>query len=265
MVVKLTDNTMKIGVYQFKGSGDIKNNLNHILNGMEKAATEQVRLTVFQECALCGYPPLEVESRDSIDFQEMETALSEICQAAKKFNMYTALGMIRKDDADYYNSICLISSEGTIMGFYDKKALWGWGTENFKPGQKKGIFKIDGIKIAFRICFDIRFPECFRDCFTSGVQLCFVSFCDVQNKPSPERYDLIKAHLRTRAVENIMTVVSVNTISGYQTAPTAVIGNNGEVITEAPVNEESILVYDFLPAELSFGQKGIAENSRRFV
>jgi predicted amidohydrolase len=53
---------MKIGVYQFKGSGDIKNNLNHILNGMEKAATEQVRLTVFQECALCGYPPLEVES-----------------------------------------------------------------------------------------------------------------------------------------------------------------------------------------------------------
>ena len=36
-----------------------------------------------------------------------------------------------------------------------------------------------------------------------------------------ERYNLLKGHLQTRAVENVMTVIAVNSISQYQTAPTA--------------------------------------------
>ncbi|WP_160317140.1 hypothetical protein [Oxobacter pfennigii] len=50
-----------------------------------------------------------------------------------------------------------------------------------------------------------------------------MSFCDVSNEDSMERYDMIKAHLITRAVENVMTVISVNSTSHYQTAPAAVI------------------------------------------
>ncbi|MCB2179768.1 carbon-nitrogen hydrolase family protein [bacterium] len=255
---------MKIGVFQFSNSGEVHENLDSIFRGIKEAAIQNVRLLVFQECALCGYPPIEVESRDAIDFQAMAQAMETIQDAAQAHEMYIAVGLIRKEGAAYYNSTGVISPTGQI-GYYDKRALWGWDVANFIPGENSGIFEIDGLPVAFRICFDVRFPETFRDCFMAGVPLCFVSFCDVENEPNPERYDRLKAHLVTRAVENIMTVVSVDSISQYQTAPTAMFNPNGYMFKEAPLNQETLLVHDFTLPEISFGMKGRIENSRRLT
>lgn len=82
-----------------------------------------------------------------------------------------------------------------------------------------------------------------------------------QKTDLPERYEIIRSHLRTRAVENVMTVVSVNSVSSYQTAPTAIFDPNGGVIAEAPKNEPYMLVYDYTVPELSFGMRGRIENS----
>ena len=123
--------------------------------------------------------------------------------------------MIRQEDSRRYNSIRLISPEGTIIGNYDKRALWGWDLDHFERGSALGIFDIDGIK----------------------------------------------SHLLTRAVEKVMTVVSINSISDFQTAPTAVFDVNGHVIREAPRNKEHLLVYDYLRPDIGFGEKGRIEDS----
>lgn len=265
MLLQEVSNPVKIGVYPFSNAGIIQDNLGHILRGIADASAQNVRLIVFQECALCGYPPLEIESLDAIDFEAMDRAVTEIQSTAEKNQIYAAVGLIRKVGTTYYNSICLISPTGQIIGYYDKRAIWGWDVANFTPGENDGIFNIDGVIVAFRICFDVRFPELFRDCFTAGVQLCFVSFCDVENEPSPVRYDLIKSHLVSRAAENIMTVVSVNSISQYQTAPTAMFNQNGLMFLEAPLNQEMLLAHNFIPPKISFGMKGRIENSKRLI
>ncbi|MPN38492.1 hypothetical protein SDC9_186016 [bioreactor metagenome] len=72
-----------------------------------------------------------------------------------------------------------------------------------------------------------------------------------------ERYDLIKSHLRTRAVENVFPVLSVNSSVASQTAPTAVIDPDGTVVSELPRHMEQLLIYELKKqTEESFGARG---------
>lgn len=61
----------------------------------------------------------------------------------------------------------------------------------------------DDFKIGVRICFEVRFPEYFRELYKADTDFNVVIFYDVANKDDIERYELIKAHLKTRDVENI--------------------------------------------------------------
>lgn len=256
---------MRVAVFQFSTNRDIYENHRKIIEAIKKAETNQARLLVFHECAACGYPPIETPSVTDIDFQVLETQLREIKELARYYNMYIALGTIRKDNLEYYNCIQMITPTDEEFEAYDKRALWGWDLDNFTRGNKLGIYDIDGIKVGFRICFEVRFPEYFRELFQANVNLCFVSFCDVSRQASAQRYNIIKSHLVTRAVENVMTIISVNSISNYQTAPTAVFNQNGIVIDEAPLNKEYLLAYDYEIPEIGFGERGRIENSHHII
>lgn len=247
---------MKIGVYQFRGSADLTANHDAIKRAIHSAFHHKVRLLAFQECATCGYPPVETPSVDRIDYGLLDSHLLEIQQLAKSCDLYIALGTIRVQDSKRYNTILLIGPDGHLLGHYDKRALWGWDTNSFVPGQSIGLFDIDSIKIGFHICFEVRFPEYFRELFRHQAELCIISFCDVSAEESLERYELIKSHLITRAAENVMTVISVNSISQYQTAPTAVFDYNGNIVLEAQRNREQLLVYDYTSPKPEFGAKG---------
>ena len=255
---------MRIGVFQFGASECLRENHIKITNAVAQAAKQNVRLLVLQECAACGYPPVERADVGGIDFAALQRYLEEIKVLARRHDMYIAVGTITKRNERVFNSIQLVSPRGEILGVYDKRALWGWDTEmlsDFSVGDGKGVFSIDGTKVGFRICFEVRFPEYFRELYEEGVKLCFVSFCDVSDTANPERFDLIKAHLRTRAVENIMTVASVNSTSKHRTAPTAVIDHNGRVVLEAPAGKEYLLVYDYTAPEFDFGMDGRRVNN----
>lgn len=255
---------MRIAVFQFASSDDIELNFSKIKKAIFEAAENEVRLLVFHECALCGYPSVESKI-DKIDFNLMERHVQEIQHLAKENPLYIAVGILRKINEKIYNSVVVINPQGGIMGFYDKRALWGWDWDNFSKGEGLGVFEVDNLKIGFRICYEIRFPEYFRELFKENANLCFVCFCDVSKEDLSERYELIKAHLKTRAVENVMTVISANSISSCQTAPTAVFDINGKVVAEAPKNTEHLLIYDYETPEIGFGQEGRIQNSKALM
>lgn len=255
---------MKIAVYPFASTGSIDENLRSIRTGIELAAAKQVRLLAFHECALCGYPPIETEI-SAIHPEAIDRALSEIAHLAQQHKMYIAVGTVRFENDRRFNSLILFSDCGKVVGCYDKAALWGWDVDHFSPGQQPGVFEIDGVRVGFRICFDVRFPECFRSLYRESANLCIVAFSDTSEKPDPERYEIIQSHLRTRAVENVMTVFSVNSLSRHCTAPTAVFNPDGRILTEAPVDRPSLLVWDYEIPEITFGRRGRIENSNRFL
>ena len=256
---------VKVGTVQFQTSSQIAENLRKAKYFIEEASNQNVRVLLFPECSLCGYPPVEIDHVDSINYAELEEALFEIDKLSKKHNMYIAVGYVHVDQDKKFNSIKLISPKNEELPIYHKRALWGWDTDNFEFGSNKGIYEVDGIKIGIRICFDIRFPELFKELFLENVDVCLLSLCDTGSEKNEQRRDIIRAHMITRAVENVMYFVSSNSISTYPTAPTCIISCGGKVLLDAGDHEAKLIVKELDIQEPSFGQKGIIFNKRKLL
>lgn len=247
---------MKIGAYQFSVSGDLEKNFKEIKSSIVQASKNNVRLLVFPECALTGYPPINIKSCKDIDLHKLDKYIDELKELAIKHNINLIIGSIIKERDNYYNSAIVISSKGEILQRYDKRALWGWDKENFQQGNELGVVKIDKYKVGIRICYEIRFPEYFRELYKCNTDLNIILFNDVSSTEDLERYEIIKAHLRTRAVENVTTTISVNSINPYQTAPTAIFKPCGKIDIELERNSVSLLIYDYDVTSLSYSDEG---------
>ena len=246
---------LRIGAYQFAVGSNITDNFHAVCRGVEEAVRQNIRLLVFPECALTGYPPRDIKSAADVNFEELNVAYQEIKKMSEKYDMYILVGTITKEQNKYYNSARLISPGKTTEN-YHKRALWGWDKDNFTIGNKEGIFAIDGIKIGVRICFEVRYPEYFRELYRENTVLNIILFYDVADSDDIERYALIKSHIRTRAVENVTYTMSVNSIRPYQTAPTGIFDKSGRTINELKRNKENLLIYNFDNIADDFGEKG---------
>lgn len=246
---------MKIAAYQFAVSGDIQQNYRMIKKAIDEASHQGVSLLVFPECCLTGYPPLSTPNTDSVDFKLVDVLLGQLQAIADETGICLVIGTIYREGNSIFNR-AVVFRPGTPMASYDKRALWGWDVENFKKGNNRGVFKINGITVGIRICFEVRFPEYFRELYRENTDLNVVLFYDVSNNNDIGRYNLLKGHLQTRAVENVCPTLSVNAITPFQTAPTMFVGKSGQVIAECNRNHENLLVCNFEESELDFGEKG---------
>ena len=245
----------RIAAYQFAVSGDIKHNLAKIKKAVKKAYENNANLIVFPECALTGYPPRDIDGSGSIDVKAVSESLEELQSMAENLDIHIIVGTVDCIDSKYYNRVYMLSPDRNKL-WYGKRALYGWDEENFMPGNENGIYEIDGIRIGVRICFEVRFPEYFRELYLENTDLDIVLFYDVADKDNEIRYQMIRGHLITRAVENVTPVLSVNAIKPCQTAPTCFINASGAVCVELEKNSEEMLIYDFEKQELNFGELG---------
>lgn len=245
---------MKIGAYQFDVCGCIEENLRIIRHAVQQAHDIGVRLLVFPECALTGYPPLCISSSKAVNYRKLAEAEAQLQAMADEMNMCIIAGSIAQDAGMHHNS-ARIFIPGTQY-VYHKRALWGWDRDNFVPGDGEGIFEFEQMKFGVRICYEVRFPEYFRELYRAHTNLNIVLFHDVSTQDDWDRYDLIRAHIRTRAAENICPVLSVNASSPYQSAPTMFCDCSGTVPAELERGREGLLVYDFGRTEPSFSDEG---------
>ena len=235
--------------------GDIDHNFTEIKRAIEQASEKGADLIVFPECALTGYPPRDISGSERIDPSAVSQALQRLQDMADSLGIHIIVETIDFADSKYYNRAYIISPN-QAKHWYGKRALYGWDEDNFRPGNENGIYEINGIKIGMRICFEVRFPEYFRELYLENTDLDIVLFYDVADKDDEARYQMIRGHLITRAVENVTSVLSVNAIYPNQTAPTCFISASGTVCRETDKNSESMLIYDYAKRELSFGELG---------
>lgn len=251
---------MKIGAYQFAVTGRIADNLHKIENAVLQASSEHVELLIFPECALTGYPPRDLKSSSCVDFDAVEICFARLQELSAAHNMHLVVGSITREAGCFFNSAVVFAPNG-LKSVYHKRALWGWDRDNFAPGNSGGILEISGFKIGIRICFEIRFPEYFRELYREQTDLNVILFYDVSDFDDVRRYDMIKAHILTRAVENVCYTLSVDAVCPYQTAPTALFDRSGCAVCELARNSEGLLVYELDKSELDFGERGRKEIS----
>ena len=256
---------MRFGAFQFKANGSLTDNLSSIERGIQIAAERRVRFLLTQECALTGYPPIELQSVSELDFDQVNQALARVQHLAAKHNMVITIGTILMEGGQRRDSVVVIFPDPGWRQVYSKRALWGWDLENFVAGDGSGVLTVDDVRIGIRICYEIRFPEYFRELFKSNVDVALVSMSDVADAENKERYEIIRSHMITRAVENAFYLMSANSISKIQTAPTCWVTPDGDAAGVAPATREHLILFDYEKEEPNFGRKGRIAISRKLL
>ena len=251
---------MRIGAYQFAVTGNIESNYAHIKAGIEKAFQSGVRLLLFPECAVTGYPPHCVASSADVDFDQVLRVHHKIQAFSEQFQMYIVAGTIVKESEKYYNSAVVFCPDGK-REVYSKRALWGWDRDNFSQGRQAGVFHADSFTIRIRPCFELRLPEYLRVLHRPQTALNLILFYDRTDQQNPDRYRLTQGHLQTRAVENVCYTLTCNTCAPFQTAPTGMFDRSGWMVSELERGKEGLLFYDLEKAPLNFGELGRKEIS----
>ncbi|MEW6755743.1 MAG: carbon-nitrogen hydrolase family protein [Candidatus Latescibacterota bacterium] len=202
---------------------------------------------------MCGYPPVERDSVGSIDTGAQREALDRVAGLAQEHSMFMAVGLVTIDEAGARNSLCLLPPDGRARQVYDKRALWGWDVGNYRPGEADGICDVDGVRVGLRICYEARFPEYFRELFRERIDLALVALCHVG---SAVRREVYRSHLVSRTSENAMYVLSANSTSRAQLAPTCLIDPDGELVGECQTGAEELLTGTIRLGEPGFSRKG---------
>ena len=122
------------------------------------------------------------------------------------------VGSYQKPEANGVRNVMLVvSPAGDILAEYAKIHLFTPGGEDkvFSPGTKPVTFEYKGLKFGCAICFDLRFPELFREYLALGVDCILIQAAWLAARVSD--WELL---LRARALENRNYIVACGTL-GY--------------------------------------------------
>lgn len=171
------------------------------------------------------YENAEREKGDTI------TALSDIAKELE-INIFTGSFIERIGDK-LYNTSLIIDRKGEIKGKYRKIHLFHDEAKYISRGTEIGICKIDIGIVGMSICYDLRFPELYRELSKRGAEI-MVS-CYALPAVRAEHWRILTP---ARALENQAIFVSCGCAGvnkGVEYAgDSMVVSPYGEIISEAP-------------------------------
>ena len=141
--------------------------------------------------------------------------LKEIAKQNKKWILIGSLPI--KEKTKYRNRSIMINPTGKIVAFYDKIKMFDVKLPNreqhkesktFKPGNKLVSVKLPWGRLGLTICFDLRFPEIYRN--LSKKNLNFITVPSAFTKITGEKHWL--ALLKARAIENFCYIFAPNQV-----------------------------------------------------
>ena len=144
--------------------------------------------------------------------------IKKVKEIAKQNKKWILLGSLPiKDKTKYRNRSIMINPNGKIVAYYDKIKMFDVKLPNreqhnesktFKPGNKLVSIKLPWGRIGLTICFDLRFPEIYRN--LSKKNLNFITVPSAFTKITGKKHWL--ALLKARAIENFCYIFAPNQV-----------------------------------------------------
>jgi omega-amidase len=163
--------------------------------------------------------------------------------AAKEFGIFLLGGIpMRGRDGRPRNKALIFSPTGQLLAYYTKMRPFTPGGEldHYVPGEKSTVFRWGEVKVSPFICYDLRFPELFREATAAHRPELFVLVASWPEKRITHWARLIQA----RAIENQAYVLAVNRIGRdpfyNYVGRSMVVDPHGEIIADASDRETCI-------------------------
>ncbi len=140
--------------------GDFTGNLKKIVAFSQRAADSGVRLTVFSELAICGYPPADLLEKPSF-LARCQSAVDELRAATRNLPTAVLAGVAlpsgREDGKPAFNAAVLID-RGEVLLEQHKRLLPFYDVFDeqryFSPSGPQRVVELEGTRLAITICED---------------------------------------------------------------------------------------------------------------
>lgn len=218
-----TPRTLRVGLTQWSAGRDIAVNLAQATRAIADCAAAGAQLVVLPENGLMLGTNAEMRAAA---FTLHDPAIIALGEAARTHGVIVLLGGAKLvTDGQVHNAALVFDREGNVAARYDKIHLFDAriNGQSFEassvetPGSRPAITTVDGTKVGLTICYDVRFPELYRQLALGGAEVIVV--------PAAFTRTTGQAHwevlLRARAIENGCFVVASATVHGADPAADA--------------------------------------------
>ncbi len=262
---------LKVATCQFSVGSSVKRNSEQICHYIEKAAKLEAQVVHFPESALSGYGGIDVPNFLNYDWQTLGAETEKVKAAAKQNKIWVIFGSAHpiKGNPKPHQSLYIINPNGEIQDRYDKRFCTRAELNRYTPGNRFVFFTINGIKCSLLICFDLRFPELYRELCKSKVQCLFQSFYNARQKGPSVHSQIMRQTMQSHAACNALWVSMSNACGYYSPYPSCFIQPDGKIVQQLKLNKPGIMIntvdisqefYDPMRGYRELAIKGILTN-----
>ena len=240
----MSDSILKIATCQFAVGASIKRNCKRICEFLGKSKKAKADVVHFSECALSGYVGTDFPNFEGYDWALLKAEMQKIMALARELRLWVVLGSthpLTKPNKPH-NSLYLINPKGKIVDRYDKSFCTPGDLRRLTPGNRFADFTINGVKCSLLICFDLRFPEIYRQLYKQKVSCIFQSFYNARQKGPSVHTHIMRQTMQCRAATNHFWVSCANSSGYYSPYPSFFVQPDGRIVKQLRQNRPGLMV-----------------------
>lgn len=213
---------MKLSLAQLHIEGDdVSGNVSRAEDAIVESAARDVDLVCLPEVFNVGYFSFGSYARRAEGLDG--PTLTQLARAARKHEIAVLAGTIIEDlaatdggpaEEGLANTAVFLDRDGTRRAVYRKHHLFGYDSreaELLVPGETLPTISFEGWEVGITTCYDLRFPELYRDLVEKGATLVLVP--SAWPYPRVEHWKLLA---RARAIENLCYVAAANGSGSFE-------------------------------------------------
>lgn len=166
---------------QLNSQDDLRANLERCRYWIRRAVERDAELILLPEDF--AFLARKEKDKQSLTDKDLESILDAIREEAIRFGVHILAGghPVRTEEGDkFYNTSTLLSPQGKILAQYQKLHLFDADPPGAVPlresdmmeaGKQVVVVDTELCKIGLSICYDLRFPELYREMMLSGADL----------------------------------------------------------------------------------------------
>jgi predicted amidohydrolase len=198
----------------------------------------------FPESALSGYVGTDFPNFDDYNWELLQEETEKIMALTKKLGLWVVLGSTHRLTGPNkpHNSLYLIGPDGKIVDRYDKRFCIKAELRRYTPGNRFVDFTVHGVKCSLLICFDLRFPEIYRQLYKQKVNCIFQSFYNARQKGPSVHTHIMRQTMQCRAATNHFWISMANASGYYSPYPSCFIQPDGRITRQLRANRAGVMV-----------------------
>jgi len=270
----MTNKNMQLCAIQMSSNTSIEDNIADIEQQLATLEQAEQQLVVLPECCLFfggkDKEQLALAEKNK-DNNVLKIRLGEL---AVRYNVFLVAGSIPvlSSQRDKFTNSCFVfSPEGLVLGDYDKIHLFDVAVQDSeknycesryaKAGERVSVINIAEVNVGLSICYDLRFPELFRQLCQQGAKIITVPSAFTRVTGAAHWQTLLQA----RAIENQVYIIAAGQegvhLNGRETWGHSMIINPwGEILTQLNTGK-GIICADYQEQELNKVRKAMPVNT----